>query len=80
MLYLKADMIEFFHPFGDTRNYNIRVNNKFAGTLEPKEDGYWDWYPDLRPGYIPSWVLHAIANKLDEINQDWDSQIQKEIK
>ena len=68
-------MIEFTQPFGDTKNYNVRINNIYAGTLEPKEDGFWDWWPEPRPGYIPAWVLHAIANKLDEINKDWDAQV-----
>lgn len=69
------NQIEFTQPFGDTKNYNVRVNGIYAGTLESKEDGFWDWWPEMRPGYIPAWVLHAIANKLDELNKDWDDQV-----
>lgn len=70
-------MIEFIEYPGT--NYNVRVNKQYAGTLEPKEDGYWDWYPDLKPGYIPSWVLRAIADKLDEINKPWDEQVNRDV-
>jgi len=69
-------MIEFVaYP----QNYNVRVNNIYCGTLEPKEDGYWDWYPELRPGYIPSWVLRAIADKLDEVNAEWDEKVNEDV-
>lgn len=69
--------IEFTQPFGDTSNYNVRINNQYAGCLEIKEDGYWDWWPDPgRHGYIPAYILRAIADKLDELNKDWDNQVQ----
>lgn len=71
-------MIEFVQPFGSS-TYNVRVNNTYAGEIAPKEDGYWDWYPDLKPGYIPAWILHSIANKLDELNKEWDEQVQRDV-
>lgn len=77
MDYLKVDMIKYFEV-KDSVGHRIEVliNGHYAGTLEPKEDGYWDWYPDLAPGYIPSWVLRTLADKLDDINKDWDKQVQ----
>jgi hypothetical protein len=69
--------IEFVQPFGDKNNYNVRINNVYCGALEVKEDGYWDWWPNNgRSGYIPAWVLHVIANKLDELNAPWDAIVQ----
>jgi hypothetical protein len=51
--------------------YEVVINKHPAGTLEMKEDGYYDWYPILLfNGYVPSWVLYAIANKLDDLNKD----------
>jgi hypothetical protein len=72
-------MIEFIkNDLSFTKNYDIRINNVSCGTFEVKEDGYWDWYPNLsHTGYIPSWFLHAIANKLDELNKPWDDEINK---
>ena len=57
--------------------YKVVINSQNAGTLEPKEDGYWDWYPHLKPGYIPSYVLKHIANFLDNLNEKWDEEVQK---
>lgn len=55
-----------------------KVGEQWIGTLERKEDGYYDWYPDLRPGYIPSYVLHAIADKLDILNEEWDEEVRRD--
>jgi hypothetical protein len=71
-------MIKYIKPFGSS-TYNIRIGEVYAGELAPKEDGYWDWYPELRPGYIPSWVLRSIADKLDELNKDWDEQVKLDV-
>jgi len=58
--------------------YEVDVNRVYSGTLEMKEDGYYDWYPSFpsTSGYIPSWVLRAISDKLDELNKDWDEQVE----
>lgn len=65
-------MIEYIKPTETHTYINVKINNIYIGELAVKEDGYWDWYPKPRPGYIPSWVLRAIADKLDEINKPWD--------
>ncbi len=69
-------MVKFTLDYG-RGIYKVTINSQDAGTLEPKEDGYWDWYPLLKPGYIPSTVLRQIANYLDNINKDWDEEGQK---
>lgn len=53
-------------------------NGKFVGELISKEDGYFDFWPDKETyGYWPSYGLRALADKLDELNKDWDEQIHK---
>jgi hypothetical protein len=55
----------------------VFINKVYCGNLEMKDDGFYDWYPNLRPGYIPSWVLKDIAAKLDDLNADWEKEIEK---
>lgn len=71
-------MIEYINDHG-RGIFKVKINKVSCGTLEPKEDGYWDWYPVLRTGYIPAWVLRAIADKLDEINKLWDEQVKQDV-
>lgn len=52
---------------------SITINGVSGGKLEPKEDGFWDWYPELRPGYIPAYVLKSILDKLNELNEEWEN-------
>lgn len=58
-----------------------RVNNKHIGTLQSKEDGYYDWYPAPldTTRYLPSWFLRQVADKLDELNKDWDTQVKQDV-
>lgn len=69
-------LIEYIEEPG---KYVVRINKQYAGSLEPKEDGYYDWYPDLRPGYVPSYILRALADKLEELNEDWDNQVKRDV-
>lgn len=53
-------------------------NNKFLGMFERDIDGYFYFSEDSRSkGFWSSYVLREIADKLDEINRDWDEQIKK---
>ena len=60
-----------------SNGYNIYYeNNKLLGQLEPLEDGYYYYWPneDLQ-GCWDSHTLRAIADKLNELNEPWDRQI-----
>jgi hypothetical protein len=74
-------MIKYFEV-KDSHGHRIEINinTHYAGTLEPKEDGYWDWYPQLNnPGYIPAYILRSIADKLDELNKEWDNVVVNQL-
>lgn len=44
-----------------------------------KEDGFYDYWPVLgKQGYFPAYMLRAMADALDDLNKDWDSQIQND--
>ena len=62
---------------GSTHCYSVIVNSKRCGELCIKEDGFWDYYleEDNNSGYLPAWFLHAVADKLDELNASWEEDI-----
>ena len=60
-------------------DYFVVVNNNNIGTLDKSIDGFYNFYLESGNGYIPSWVLRAIADKLDELNKDWEATIAKEL-
>jgi hypothetical protein len=47
------------------------------GQLLMGDDGYYDWWADTtKGGCLPSHILKEIVEKLDELNFDWDLEIQ----
>lgn len=54
----------------------LHENGVSLGQLFAKEDGFYDWWPtQWNGGYIPSYILREIADKLDELNQEWGKNI-----
>lgn len=46
------------------------------GTFETDVDGYYKWFPvPSNGGFLDSPLLHLVASKLDELNQDWDNEV-----
>jgi hypothetical protein len=67
---------------GQNPVYGILINSKFAGELILTQDsGFYVWLPpeDLN-GYLPSWVLRSISDKLDELNTEWEKQLSEDLK
>jgi hypothetical protein len=55
-------------------------NGHYCGVVEQSDDGYHYWWPDNGGnGYLSSQVLKAIADLLDNLNEEWDAIVQKEI-
>lgn len=53
-------------------------NNVYMGYAYKEVDGYYVFILEGKSGgFLESHVLRSIANKLDEINQLWDDQIQE---
>lgn len=66
---------------GQVPVYGILINGKFAGELNFDEAGFYVWYPpEVLYGYIPSWVLRSISDKLDELNAEWEKQLNEDLK
>lgn len=53
-------------------------NGVKLGEVLCNEDGYYDFWPELRGGYWSAPVLRQIADLLDAKNQLWDEQVQKD--
>lgn len=54
-------------------------NGHKMGNFLMKEDGYYDFWPDLGGGYWPGYMLRALADALDELNYEWDKQIREDL-
>jgi len=62
--------------YGSKKLY-FAMNDVFMGDVLMKEDGYYDFWPELRGGYWDSYSLRAIADMLDELNKDWHDSVQE---
>lgn len=51
-------------------------NGKYLGDIVMDVDGYYVWWPDKSLyGSWDAYGLRAIAERLDEMNKDWDEKI-----
>ena len=46
-----------------------------------KEDGYYDYWPlpSRNYGCLPAYILRAMADALDDLNEEWDAQVQMDL-
>jgi hypothetical protein len=61
-------------------NYNLNVyyeNGVKIGEILQKDDGYYDFWPELRGGCWSGPVLQRIAEKLKVLNGPWEKQIEE---
>jgi len=57
--------------------YNVeQCTGMLVGTLECIEGGYLYFFPQ-RSGYWPAYALREIADKLDELNAEWDALVKE---
>lgn len=61
-------------------HYKLTFGGKYLGNLIRDVDGYFYYDPILERGTWASWSLKAIADMLDNLNKDWDEQINKYFK
>lgn len=50
-------------------------NGVLLGQILMKEDGYYDFWPELKGGYWSAEVLRQIADLLDQLNAPWEKEI-----
>ena len=49
------------------------------GDILRKEDGFYDFWPEHRGGYWPSYILRDIAEYLEFLNAPWEAEIEKGV-
>mgnify|MGYP006267590761 CR=1 FL=1 len=65
----------------DAHKYNIVTRNgKLIGELLMDVDGYFYFWSEDSNGAWSSHHLREVANKLDELNKEWDKQVEKGLK
>jgi hypothetical protein len=64
-------------PIGsNTHTAYIMASEKNIGTvLRDDADGLWYLHGLSITGYMQAWVLRAIADRLDEMNKDWNEEL-----
>ena len=55
-------------------------NGVKLGEILAKEDGFYDFWPELRGGFWASYVLKEIADHLDRLNEPWQKDIEEYFK
>jgi hypothetical protein len=48
-------------------------NGVYLGEFFANDDGYYAFWPKSRSGYWEAYGMRAIADKLDEVNEEWDA-------
>jgi len=72
-------MTELFHLTKQDSGYYVEYyNGLHIGEFERDVDGYYYYWPVQRAGSWPAVVLRAIADKLDELNEPWDTHIKND--
>lgn len=51
-------------------------NGVKLGEVFAKEDGLYDFWPELRCGFWPAHLLRSIADLLDEMNREWEQELE----
>lgn len=63
-----------YNQINDQKINVLTKNNLLIGELIMDVDGYFYFWP-ANDGCWSAYLLHSIANKLDEVNKKWDDQI-----
>ena len=53
-----------------------KIRNKCVNDIITNDDGYKIFFPTDTMGYLTSFDLRIIADYIDELNKDWDTEVQ----
>jgi hypothetical protein len=59
--------------------HKVYFNQKLIGFFVTQDDGYLQFLINEPSGYWSSYALRHIADKLDEMNKEWDEQVKKDL-
>ena len=64
----------------DNIYYTMNINDCYIGSLEMEIDGFYNWIPpSFGQGYFPAHILYEIANKLTELNREYQLQLEDDL-
>lgn len=59
--------------------YDVHYENGVKlGQFLMKEDGFYDFWPDIRGGHWPEHLLRLLADGLKDLNAEWQKQIEED--
>jgi len=61
-----------------TKNLHF-VNGVKLGYAYAEVDGYYVFVPETRNGFWSSYTLRMIAERLDELNAEWDLKVKTDL-
>ena len=69
-----------FNKVTGSNSYQVifSVNGKHIGDLDILDDGYYRYF-STGNGYWDAWSMREIADKLDELNKEWDEVVRKDL-
>lgn len=71
-----TDLLNFSGE-GNIIRVTLKDSNKYIGYLYMEVDGYYVYQPVNVNGCWSAYEMRIIADKLDELNKDWDEQVRK---
>lgn len=75
----KEDIIKFTKQDNDVYKLTFYTGIEM-GEFYKEIDGYYVYWPIQRNGFWESYVLRIIADKLDELNEPYDKEVQEYFK
>lgn len=61
--------------------YDVHYENHVKlGQFLCKEDGFYDFWPELNGGFWDEHILLSLATALNELNEEWQHQIDNDPK
>lgn len=62
--------------YSDEYQHAVYFEGKKIGKFILDEAGYYGYWPEPKlTGYWSSYAIRMIADKLDELNKEWDQQV-----
>jgi hypothetical protein len=63
----------------DQNLHEVFFKDKLIGCLIRSDDGYFYYSPGKTSGLWGEWEMRAIADKLKEMNAEWDDKVKEEL-
>lgn len=77
---MKSNLIFEKDGFGTVQIYHTCNDGVPVGRLLMDVDGFFYYWPSMNlSGCYASYILHEIADTLDELNREWEEQLERDF-